>query len=218
MAFRGMLTCAHDDCAVTAELKKNKYVYYRCTGYRGKCALPRFREEQISERLGQVLQDIALPEEVVQGIAATLHQAYAQMRNQTAQERARLERELAALHSRMDAAYEDKLNGQISAEFWQRKQADWQAEELRINSLIAGLEESRGSERVLDVQRTLELAQKAYFLYVTKNPAEQAELLKKVLLNCSVDAVSLYPNRVGGGVAPAVLPHHRTDRSVSGGS
>jgi hypothetical protein len=25
-------------------------------------------------------------------------------------------------------------------------------------------------------------------------------------------------NRVGGGITPAVLPHHRTDRSVSGGS
>ena len=29
IAFRGLLTCAHDDCTVTAELKKNKYVYYR---------------------------------------------------------------------------------------------------------------------------------------------------------------------------------------------
>jgi site-specific DNA recombinase len=52
LAFRGMLTCAHDDCAVTAELKKGKYVYYHCTGYRGPCLLPRFREEVIAERLG----------------------------------------------------------------------------------------------------------------------------------------------------------------------
>ena len=32
-----------------------------------------------------------------------------------------------------------------------------------------------------------------YSLYLTRKPAEQAELLKKVLLNCSIDAVSLYP-------------------------
>ena len=36
-AFTGLLRCAYDDCAVTAEMKKNKYTYYRCTGYRGKC-------------------------------------------------------------------------------------------------------------------------------------------------------------------------------------
>jgi hypothetical protein len=109
MAFRGMLTCAYDNCAVTAELKKNKYVYYRCTGHRGPCALPRFTEQEISERLGHVLQDVCIPEEVVRSIDASLQGVHVQMRNQSAQERARLERELATLQSRMDAAYTDKL-------------------------------------------------------------------------------------------------------------
>jgi DNA invertase Pin-like site-specific DNA recombinase len=193
MAFRGMLTCAHDDCAVTAELKKNKYVYYRCTGYRGKCALPRFREEEIAERMGHVLQDVSIPEEVAQGIEASLRRVQAQMRKESEQNRARLERELTALRTRMDAAYIDKLDGRISAEFWQRKQADWQSEEFRIQSLISGLTEDRCAEKLLDVQRILELAQRAYFLYLTRKPAEQAGLLKMVLLNCSIDAVSLYP-------------------------
>ena len=56
-AFSGLLHCAYDNCAVTAEFKKQKYTYYRCTGYRGKCDLPYFREEAMAERLGQVLQD-----------------------------------------------------------------------------------------------------------------------------------------------------------------
>ncbi len=193
LAFRGMLTCAHDDCAVTAELKKNKYVYYRCSGYRGKCALPRFREEEIAERLGHVLRDVSIPAEVVQSIGASLQRVHAQTRTETEQKRACLERELTALHSRMDAAYNDKLDGKISLEFWQRKQADWQSEEFRIQSLISGLAEDCCAEKLRDVQRILELAQRAYFLYLTRKPAEQAELLKKVLLNCSIDAVSLYP-------------------------
>jgi hypothetical protein len=136
MAFRGMLTCAHDNCTVTAEIKKNKYVYYHCTGHRGPCALPRFKEQEIADRMGHVLQDVCIPEEVVKRMKASLQTVDAQMRSQAAQERARIERELAALHSRMDAAYNDKLDGKISEGFWQRKQADWQAEELRIKSLI----------------------------------------------------------------------------------
>ena len=193
IAFRGMLRCAHDNCTVTAELKKKKYIYYRCTGHRGKCSLPRFREEEIAERLGHVLQDVCIPEEVAQSIEASLQRVHVQMRSQGAQERARMERDLAALHSRMDAAYTDKLDGKIPESFWQRKQADWQAEEFRINSQIAGLEEDKSGERLLNAQRILELSQKAYFLYLTRKPAEQAELLRKVLLNCSIDAVSLYP-------------------------
>jgi site-specific DNA recombinase len=168
-------------------------VYYRCTGFRGKCALPRFREQEISERLGHVLQDVHIPAEVVRSIEASLQQAQKKMRDNALQERARLERELTSLYGRMDAAYLDKLDGKITEDFWHRKQADWQTEELRIQGLIAGLDEGKTGDRLLNVQRILELAEKAYFLYLTRKPAEQAELLKKVLLNCSIDGVSLYP-------------------------
>jgi site-specific DNA recombinase len=93
----------------------------------------------------------------------------------------------------MDAAYLDKLDGKITEDFWQRKQADWQTEELRIKEQIAGVDKAKTGDRLLDVQRILELAETAYFLYLTRKPAEQAELLRKVLLNCSIDGVSLYP-------------------------
>jgi hypothetical protein len=49
------------------------------------------------------------------------------------------------------------------------------------------------TDRLMTAQRCLELANKAYSLYVTRKPAEQAELLRKVLLNCSIDAVSVTP-------------------------
>ena len=61
------------------------------------------------------------------------------------------------------------------------------------NPLIAALEGDKSRGRLLDVQRILELAKHAYFLYLTRKPAEQAELLRNVLLNCKIDAVSLYP-------------------------
>ncbi len=93
----------------------------------------------------------------------------------------------------MDQAYSDKLDGKIPEDFWQRKMSDWQAEEQRIEMAIAGLNEQSRTDRLLDAKRILELANKAYFLYLTRKPAEQAELLRKVLLNCSIDAVSITP-------------------------
>jgi DNA invertase Pin-like site-specific DNA recombinase len=57
-AFTGLLQCAFDDCMVTAEIQKQKYIYYHCTRYKGKCALPFMREEEVSHNLGQILQDI----------------------------------------------------------------------------------------------------------------------------------------------------------------
>jgi hypothetical protein len=61
-AFAGLLKCAHDGCTVTAELQKSKYVYYRCSHGRGKCSLPYMREQEVSDRMGELLKDIYVPE------------------------------------------------------------------------------------------------------------------------------------------------------------
>jgi hypothetical protein len=92
----------------------------------------------------------------------------------------------------MDQAYMDKLDGRISDEFWSRKSAEWQAEEQRILASIQSLQTAK-SERFLDGARILENSNKAYFLYLEQPPSEKAKLLKMVLSNCAIDAVSLYP-------------------------
>ncbi len=188
-----MLTCAHDDCTVTAELKKGKYVYYCCSGFRGKCDLPRFREEEISEKLGEILKRIHVPDDVLNRLVESFRADQERLQQRTAEERERLQQRLASVRKRMDQAYTDKLDGRIPEDFWERKMKEWRDEEQQIQFAINGLKEANASDRVLNAQRILELANKAYFLYVTRKPAEQAELLKMVLLNCSIDGVSVYP-------------------------
>jgi DNA invertase Pin-like site-specific DNA recombinase len=192
IAFRGMMTCAHDNLTVTAELKKGKYVYYRCSGYHGKCELPRFREEQISEKLGDVLKAIEIPEDVLTRIISSLEHDKERIQKDADARRVKMAQRLEAVRNRMSQAYADKLDGKIPEDFWQRQMSQWQAEEQQIKQSMDALKEQK-PDRALNVQRTLELAHVAYSLYLTQKPAEQAELLRKVLLNCSIDAVSVSP-------------------------
>jgi len=60
-----LLICAYDSCKVTAEIKKGKYTYYRCTQFRGKCELPYIREEKLGDRLGEILRDIHIPDAIL---------------------------------------------------------------------------------------------------------------------------------------------------------
>ena len=193
IAFRGLLTCAHDHCTVTGEVKKNKYVYYRCSGGRGPCDLPRFKEKDIAERLGQVLKDVSIPRKVARDIESALRRDASKSDDLLARERARLVRDLEMVRERVDRAYTDKLDGKISEEFWQRKQTEWRAEEAHIENHLAGLKEHDNDARMLTAHRILELAQNAHSIYLARESADKAELLRKVLLNCSIDAVSLYP-------------------------
>jgi len=191
-AFRGLLRCAYDNCLVTAESKKNRYTYYRCTGYRGKCELPYFREEELGDRLGQILKDIYIPDEALAQLAKSLLTDKGRQEQLQKQQRERLQQRLTSVHHRLDQAYLDKLDGRISEEFWARKAAEWQAEEQQIQLAVQKLEQV-GPERILDGIRILELANKAYFLYLRQTPFEKAKLLRMVLSNCTIDAVNAYP-------------------------
>lgn len=64
IAFQGLMNCAHDGCMLTGDVQKEKYIYYRCTGNRGECDLPRFREEDIANRLGEPLKGLQVPPEI----------------------------------------------------------------------------------------------------------------------------------------------------------
>ncbi len=99
---------------------------------------------------------------------------------------------MSTIRQRLDQAYLDKLDGKIDAAFWERKSAEWRAEEQQVAMALAGLDQV-SPDRLLDAARILELANKAHLLYVSQNSAEKAKLLKMVLSNCAIDDASLYP-------------------------
>ena len=113
--------------------------------------------------------------------------------SKTNSDRSRLEGRLTALLNRIDAAYMDKLDGKITEEVWGRKMADWRLEEHHVKLALDAVANAETEDRALSAERTLELANKAYLLYVSQDSFEKAKLLRILLSNCSMDAVSATP-------------------------
>ena len=190
---RGLVNCAYDGCSVTGEIKKGKYVYYRCTGYHGKCDLPRFKEEELALRVGEPLKHLQVPPHIVEQIVTTLRDDQKHAASKVNAERSRLEGRPTAVRNRVDAAYTDKLDGKITEEFWERKMADWRVEEQQVKLALDALTNAETEDRALSAKRTLELENKAYLLYFSQDSFEKAKLLRMLLSNCAVDAVSAIP-------------------------
>jgi len=93
----------------------------------------------------------------------------------------------------MNAAYEDKLDGKITEEFWQLKTSGWRMEEHQVKMAMDALASAETGDRALDAEKIFELANNAYLLYISKNSAEKAKVLRTLLSNYSVDAVSAMP-------------------------
>jgi hypothetical protein len=193
-AFAGLLKCAHDGCTVTAERQKGKYIYYRCSHGRGKCSLPYMREQEVSDRMGEVLKDIYVPETVAATIVASLSSDSARADAERQKRLDATQQRLAGLRTRIDQMYEDKLDGKIDEAFWARKMNEWREQERRLESELSRFKLEVTADGVLTAKYIFELANQAHFLYLARNHAERAQLLKRVLLNCDTDGVTLWPS------------------------
>jgi hypothetical protein len=109
-------------------------------------------------------------------------------------EHSRLEALLTAIRGRIDSAYTDKLDGKIPEDFWERRMNDWRLGQQQVKMAIEGLNSAETSDRALDAQRILDLANKAYLLYVSQDSIEKAKLLRMLFWNCSVDDVAVTPS------------------------
>jgi site-specific DNA recombinase len=191
-AFMGLLTCARCQCSITAERKKGKYTYYRCTGFHGKCGNAYIREETLSALLGEVVQRVQIPVEIADWMAGSLRdsqKAAEQARQRTSAQLTKCRQDIQA---KLGRGYEDYLEGRISDAFWARKSGAWESElttveaELRRESQPVHVDQLKG-------EQTLELAKQAGFLYKSQSPAEQRRLLDTLLSNCTFDRGTLCP-------------------------
>lgn len=96
------------------------------------------------------------------------------------------------MQKRLEAAYNDKLDGVITTQEWREKAEKWKTEQDRI------LEEISRHHKANKVYyeegiKILELAQGVYNLWVKQNSFEKRKLLDFVVSNVQVNNVSLYP-------------------------
>jgi len=99
------------------------------------------------------------------------------------------------LRSKLDRVYEDRLSDVISDERWTTKSGELQEELRRVR---AEMDRDEGASQAYETAglQILELAQSAYSSYVTKNPREQARLVKTVVSNSTFDRGSLSPTYI----------------------
>lgn len=75
-SFTGLLTCKRCGWAITAEVKKNKYIYYRCTGYKGNCGNTRITEEDLDKKFAELVRGVEVPSEIAEWIKEALVESH----------------------------------------------------------------------------------------------------------------------------------------------
>ena len=132
-AYTGLIRCEHCGCLLTAELKKGKYIYYHCTGNKGgNCKRDYINETKIDKAIAEVLKLIIIPMEVRQRIANGLKILHDKKNGYSKEVKANLQKQITTLENRIEHAFELKLDGTITHEFWKKQNDKWQTEKDKM--------------------------------------------------------------------------------------
>ena len=164
-AFSGLIACGKCGCSVVGEIKKQKYIYYHCTGYADKCrgepATCRrkyVREEVLEQQFTTMLGQLRFDDEVLEWVREALHASHADERHEHKEAIKRLQAEHNRLGERINAMYIDKLDGKIGGDFFDSMAEQWRADQRRLQRDIDSHENAEQSYmqegvRILEVAR-----------------------------------------------------------------
>ena len=169
---------------MVGELKKQRYVYYHCTGYKGKCPEPYVREEVLEQQFSELLDRLSFDAEVLDWVRDALTQSHEDERRAHDGAIERLQAEYTRLQNRLDGMYVDKLDGRIDTASFDRMAATWRAEQADCRRLIEQHETANQSYMAEGV-RLLELARNARRLFEKQEAREKRRLLDFLVSNCS---------------------------------
>lgn len=180
--FSGMLQCGSCGFALVGEIKKGKYVYYHCSGARGKCPEPYVRQETLEEAYCAMLRRISIDEGIVEWIATALRESHGDQKRFRDEAIAKLKADHLRLQKRLDLMYEDRLDGRIDVAQYERKSAECRQEQARILAEIEGFGAADGQYMEAGI-KLLELTRNMHRLFEKQESAEKRKLLNFVVSN-----------------------------------
>lgn len=184
--YRGIISCATCGCMITPEKKKGKYVYYHCTEYYGKHKADYIREEELTGQFARLYKSLQIPPDVIDQITSTIRESH---QDKTQFHRTMLQSyqsDYKKYESRIEKMYEDKLDDRITESFYDKKREEYRLKQQELRGKISRLGIA-DEEYYLTSEYLLQLANRAYDLFLSSEAEEKRQLLKLTLQNLKLD-------------------------------
>jgi len=183
-AFSGLIHCGHCGCLMVGEIKKRRYVYYHCTGNRGKCPEPFTRQEILTDGFAGILRDLVVPGPVLEWLGDVVLESDRTEQATRAKSVERLQTQFDQIRKRIETMYMDKLDGRITAEFYDERTAEWKREQEALQRKIQDIQRAAPApvDQAVDMLR---LTSRACQLFLQQTASEQRRLLQTLIKDAS---------------------------------
>ncbi|MEO6536500.1 MAG: recombinase family protein [Candidatus Paceibacterota bacterium] len=189
-ALSGFITCANCGCAITAELKKAKYVYYHCTNGKGICDQRSFNanETELHKQITLDLNKLKISQRMIDIVYKAKLEEVEHSKGTQDHSLEDAQKALKTLATRKSRLVDTYTEGDIDVELYRAKLKEIDNESVRLTKRIQELE-----KKAHDPLVTIELIYSKFKQgnsladeYKHALPARKRELLSEALSNSTL--------------------------------
>ncbi|MEO6536543.1 MAG: recombinase family protein [Candidatus Paceibacterota bacterium] len=186
----GFMTCANCGCAITAELKKNKYIYYHCTNGKGICDQRSFNanETELHKQITLDLKKLKISPRMIDIVYKAKLEELEHSKGTGDHALEDAQKALKLLATRKSRLVDTYTEGDIDTDLYRAKLREIDNENVRLTKRIADLE-----KEVSDPLATIELIYSKFKegislseRYKAVEPSERRIILSEALSNSTL--------------------------------
>ena len=182
--YQGLMRCPICGGVLSPELKKGKYIYYHCNDYhkKGCKAKSYINQNTVDTAIVNILKSFKITKSILDDVLRCIkevHNAKNGYREHTVSE---INKSISVLNNRISQAYNDKLDGKITEDFWKKKTKPWHEE-------ISDLENQRTRIKKADeefynmCEMLLKFCKNAHDMYLNGTVEEKRFITSTVISN-----------------------------------
>ena len=193
--YRGLITCPICGYILTPEVHRT-HIYYHCTNYGNKHreitgSKPAWiREDELTNQFGELFKQLQMPQDVLEDILRTLKESHQDKVQYFTTISNQLNAQYAQYENRIKTIYEDRLDKRITVEEYDKRVHEYRQKQEEIRQKQASLEKA-DENYYTNASTLLELANRAYDLFMCSELDEKRQFLGFVLQNANFDGKNL---------------------------
>ncbi|MDA1169320.1 MAG: recombinase family protein [bacterium] len=187
--FRGLIVCGKCGGVVGGQLKKGKYAYYSCSGFKD-CKREYVPEVELLKQVYGVLDGFKLSDQMIEEITEGLKQIGENENRFYRKNVTALKTEHDKYEARIKKMYEDKLDGRITDEMYDSFLREYKEKQAELFEQMQ--DHSDADEQFyLTANMTLNIAKRAKEIFMSSEVEEKRQFLGFLLQNCELNEKTL---------------------------
>ncbi len=182
--YQGLMRCSVCGGMLSPELKKGKYVYYRCSDYykKGCKAKSYVNQNTVDTAIANILKSFKITKAILDDVLGSIKDIHNAKNEYQEHASIQINRQITTLQKRIEQLYIDKCDGKVSEEFWIVTNKKWHAEKTELINQLHRM--NKADEEFYNMtEMLLKFCHNAHEMYLNGTAEEKRFITSTVISN-----------------------------------